>query len=93
MSRHYKTDRSAPSDWSEQTLVLWEEDDATMRCDGHETPEMAFERIFGHAPVRELRRDYASYNEQVEALYPMGRVLGHSCDGGWVGVVVKVVSE
>jgi len=83
---------TATTPWHDRILVLWEEDDATRgqdwENDGHENADRAFERITGHDPSVLSVLEAVDWGDAGGSLHRGGWVLGWSCEGGSVGVVV-----
>lgn len=79
--------------WHERELVLWREDDATRFCEGHETARDALARIAKVDMRSALWVDSKDYGDAISRLHHDGWVLTESCEGGSVGVVVRIARE
>lgn len=80
--------KTLPENWVDQIVWLWMEDDA--RPPDREMAPGAFNRIFGRRYKHETKITVADDGDYSFALYASGRVLGHTCEGGLVGVLVVV---
>ena len=97
----YLRDKNAPAvqpgkpvDWHQRVLDLWIEDDATRFCEGHEGPEAAFLRITGQKPSPRVGYyDEDGKSDYFMNLYEGGWVITYTCEGGRVGVVVRVAPD
>jgi len=81
-----------PKEWEKQLVILWVEDDAPVP--DKESTLSAFMRITGmgavevERPIHEIDAGDAFFN-----FYRWGWVKAVTCDGGWVGVLVRRKKE
>ena len=80
-------DLNPGADWADRVLILWQEDDALPP--DREMANGAFRRITGEDPERASKAS-VDYGDSGMFLKDFGWVLGWSCEGGFVGVVVRV---
>lgn len=80
---------SPPEGWRDQVVVIWSEDDSGAH--DRERGAEAFRRITGRGPgdweaiAREERAD------DLADLHSDGWVLGHGCEGAWIGILAEVI--
>ncbi len=77
--------------WEDRIVVIWEEDDA--RPPDREMAHSAFKRIFRQTADEHGLVAMTDNRDWQVKLYRCGRVIGFTCEGGFVGIVAELVQE